>query len=658
MATVLSFPTGDPNRASRPAAPLGPARRTRTVHGRRSLRQGLLVLAGAGLVPLAPCAVAPLRRGRGRRRARRTGAAAAAALPSPRPGHLAPGEPSLLDPALNGRGLYSHADFLSFFKTATTYGWADCEMEGVLPPDLEGTLYHNGPGRVVRGETVYRHFLDGDGFVNAWRLEGGKVRYRGDFVRTPEYQAEEKAQCVLYRGAFGTSRPGGWVANAFDLRSKNLANTNIVAWGGRLLALYEAAHPSRLNPDTLAYTGDEDFGGLLKPGISASSGYAAIDQLLGLGGDAFTAHPKLDAAKGLLVGFSWTSRGGGIELKVHEWDAGFVPLPAETARSSVFLPGSDSSPHDFGLTSRRCVFLENRFKLGDLPGYILGRKGPAESLVGQPELPQRVHVLPRRGHDGDEVRSIDGHAGVFDVHVAHCHDGPPIGWRRAGAASTEDEERDLVTAYTSSWDEFPAGSLFGEWGEEGDDYAFPLPLDVPRANMNKTPRARLVRHIIDARRGEVVERCVVPGDAEALAMEHPTINCAYTGDARCRYIYMVIGNEAGLSTPPSGWARVDLLTGCAQRWYAGSRCFADEPHFVARQGPRGTWSPGGPTAGVAEDDGWVLAMLYDAAKDCSCLCVFDAAKLEDGPICRAWVPHGIPHSLHGCFVPKGAQLDA
>merc|ERR1712232_126713 len=96
-------------------------------------------------------------------------------------------------------------------------------------------------------------------------------------------------------------------------------------------------------------------------------------------------------------------------------------------------------------------------------------------------------------------------------------------------------------------------------------------------------------------------------------------------------------NEVGTSSPMSGWARLDIRTGNVQRWWAGSRCFVDELRFVPRKGPAGTWSPGAPE--VAEDDGWVIGVLGDVARRRTCLCVFDAARLADGPLCRVWLPH-------------------
>ena len=55
---------------------------------------------------------------------------------------------------------------------------------------------------------------------------------------------EEKAAKIRYRNTFGTQRVGGFIANAFDLYLKNPANTNVVEWGQRLLALWEVTHSS------------------------------------------------------------------------------------------------------------------------------------------------------------------------------------------------------------------------------------------------------------------------------------------------------------------------------------------------------------------------------------------------------------------------------
>ena len=62
-----------------------------------------------------------------------------------------------------------------------------------------------------------------------------------------EHEKEAAADAVLYRNTFGTQprKPLGPWQNAFDLFLKNPANTNVVLWGDRLLALWEVTqHPS------------------------------------------------------------------------------------------------------------------------------------------------------------------------------------------------------------------------------------------------------------------------------------------------------------------------------------------------------------------------------------------------------------------------------
>lgn len=52
---------------------------------------------------------------------------------------------------------------------------------------------------------------------------------------------EQQARRLLYRGAFSVGNPaGGLFYNPFDLSVKGIANTGVVHWAGKLLALYEA----------------------------------------------------------------------------------------------------------------------------------------------------------------------------------------------------------------------------------------------------------------------------------------------------------------------------------------------------------------------------------------------------------------------------------
>ena len=50
---------------------------------------------------------------------------------------------------------------------------------------------------------------------------------------------------------------------------------------------------------------------------------------------------------------------------------------------------------------------------------------------------------------------------------------------------------------------------------------------------------------------------------------------------------------------------------------------------------------------LAEDEGWLMALCYDAAAHCSELVVLDAQRIEAGPITILPLRKTIPHGLHG-----------
>ena len=86
------------------------------------------------------------------------------------------------------------------------------------------------------------------------------------------YKNEVGQQKILFRGSFGTQKPGGARKNAFDIFMKNAANTSIHLWGGRLLALFEAGQPYAMDPYTLETLGTDLLGGAVRPGAAFDFG--------------------------------------------------------------------------------------------------------------------------------------------------------------------------------------------------------------------------------------------------------------------------------------------------------------------------------------------------------------------------------------------------
>ena len=75
-------------------------------------------------------------------------------------------------------------------------------VSGEIPKDLRGTLYVNGPARVIDGRGRAAHPLDGHGFVRAFSFQEGKASVRGRFVRTWAYEIENFFDRNLFRGFF------------------------------------------------------------------------------------------------------------------------------------------------------------------------------------------------------------------------------------------------------------------------------------------------------------------------------------------------------------------------------------------------------------------------------------------------------------------------
>jgi carotenoid cleavage dioxygenase len=56
--------------------------------------------------------------------------------------------------------------------------------------------------------------------------------------------------------------------------------------------------------------------------------------------------------------------------------------------------------------------------------------------------------------------------------------------------------------------------------------------------------------------------------------------------------------------------------------------------------------------GAAEDEGWLLAFVYDAARDGSDLVILDAADVTAKPVASVPLPQRVPFGFHGSWLPE------
>lgn len=252
----------------------------------------------------------------------------------------------------------------------------ELEVEGTLPAVLSGTLHRVGPARWRVGSDRYEHWFDGDAAVHAIRLDRGRCWYRSRFVVSAESRAETAAGRRLHAG-FWTPPPGGPLARLGRFRPKNTGSINVVAHGGRLLALSEGGPPYRLDPDTLATLGTDDLGVLRD-------------------GDGFSAHPKFDPASGECWNFG-VHYGPTTELTIFRGD----PDGSWTVHARIRLARGPMI-HDMALTDRSLVIVCPPLVLPRVPVRLLaGRAGYGQALRWEPRLGTTVVIVDR--HTG-EVR--------------------------------------------------------------------------------------------------------------------------------------------------------------------------------------------------------------------------------------------------------------
>ena len=451
---------------------------------------------------------------------------------------------------------------------------------GTIPAGLNGTLYRNGPGRLERAGHWVHHPFDGDGMITALRFEGGGLVLSNRFVRTEGWQAEEEAGRYLYRGVFGTQKPGGPMANAFDLRLKNIANTHVVRLGDNLLALWEASSPHALDPDSLETKGISLLDGVLKPG------------------EAFSAHPRFDPGHHgapRMVSFGVKS-GPRSTIRLMEF-ATDGPKAGQllSERSDSF--NGFAFLHDFAITPDWAIFLQNAIAFNPLP-FALGLKGAAQCLRSKPGGQARFWLVPRDSgaHAGEAPRVLDAPEGFVFHHLN---------------AYQEGEEVIVESIY---YDDFP--SIDPETDYRTVDF------DLIPAGLLERCRLNLATGTVSSER--LSERCC----------EFAMVNPNQQGLA-ARYAWMAVAEREAGNDPLQAFKKLDLRSGERRVWSAAPHGFVSEPLMVPRPGAS------------AEDDGWLLAVVWNGERSGSDLVILDATSMEE--VALVELPLAMPYGLHGSW---------
>jgi carotenoid cleavage dioxygenase-like enzyme len=450
-------------------------------------------------------------------------------------------------------------------------------IDGVLPPDLQGTLIRIGPGSP------------------AGRAED-------------EAQVEQADTSADARAAAGAGALHAGALHAIEIRDgaavsyltgPSSANANVFWHAGKVLALAESGLPRQFSR---LLTPEEFEGGLRVP---------------------IASHVRRDAATGgrVLFGVERGTESASPFLRIGEWDA----AGALVRHREVELERA-TWQHDIGVTADHIVFIESPTEFSEaLYGY--DHDPDQDEAEWNPEVP-----VPFRWDPG-----APGWVGVLDRDT-QAPGGSGVRWVRLDPC--------LVTHVLHAHDDGEAVVLYVcryEVPEEGQ----PVDLDV-----SVVGAAGIGMNLI-AGGLPVLERWRIEGERLERSQVDDRLVEYPTSDPQCdagpfRYGYGVevapnFDRSADREVDHLGLLRFDVARDEVVAWNPGQYRTASEPLFVRA------------VDGRSDDEGWLLTMVYDAARGASDLYVLDASSF--GRRAVQAVIH-LPESVALPFRSHGMWIDA
>jgi all-trans-8'-apo-beta-carotenal 15,15'-oxygenase len=309
--------------------------------------------------------------------------------------------------------------------------------------------------------------------------------------------------------------------------------------------------------------------------------------------NAFSAHSHYVPARRCTYNFGVTV---GPRTKV---DVFALPDSGPARRIAGFAIEGMRLNHDFVVTDRHVVFVLAPMYLS-LGSMLLGGKGPVSSAKWKPSEGTEIVVVPLDAPGKITRFRTDA---FFLEHVANAFEaGDQLVFDYIHYVSPKGLEG-LVAGLVGG---HPEGALESE---------------VRRATL-------------DVARGTLKTERLLARPVE-LPRVSPRVEAA-----RHRYTYHATFRAPGVRAPFDAIAKHDVETGRLDVYAPGDGQYPGEAIFVPRAGA------------AAEDDGWLLTLVYDGRTDRSRLEVLDARRVGDGAVGACHFDHAIPFGFHGAWVAR------
>lgn len=309
----------------------------------------------------------------------------------------------------------------------------------------------------------------------------------------------------------------------------------------------------------------------------------------------FSAHPKLDPQGNL-----WNFGSAGNAFFTYQIDARGKLVKAQMAKLPIDRKTAGGMSHDMAITER--------FIIVPIPPVTLhfdlmaqGKTGADVMRVHKSEA-LRIWVAPK-----DDISK----AVLFDLpHEMVFHVGNA--YERTGANGTE-----IVMNYVGSTD---------------DTFLASAAVEIMRGVHAPGGESRMRTVALNLATGKAAVSTY-----EALTEEFPRLDPRFIGSNARFVVTPVSWLASATETSFHGLQVRDVRSGATKRFDYGVN-FAVEEHIVIAR-PNST----------RELDGWIMGSAFDAKSQRTCVSVFDAANINNGPVARAWLPYWLPLGFHGNF---------
>ena len=330
------------------------------------------------------------------------------------------------------------------------------------------------------------------------------------------------------------------------------------------------------------------------PGLETVGPYTYGGQLT----HAFTAHPKVDALTGEMMFFGY---GVGKREKLHY---SVVSAEGELLRTVPIQIPKSVMMHDFAITENYTIFMDLPVEM-TIMNMVLGR----DLFQFNERRPSRFGIMPRHG-DNSDIRWFEGPP-CYVFHTVNA-------W----------EEGDNVMLVACRMERTNVGVPPGH-SLENPGHSMHVDKNGNDANLG-----HLHKWTFNMRTGQVREE-----QLDDRIAEFPRMNEQLLGrQNRYGYTGHAMMPEDGGPQLFQGLLKYDMQTGTCEEHDFGRNRYGGEGVFVPRPD------------GSAEDDGWLITVVFDEEHERSELVVVDAQNVDQPPVARVLIPQRVPYGFHSIWL--------